>query len=142
MYPMKSAAQAAQLYGAAAGASPLDELIQVHDGMIRKLAEARRAIAEGRIEDRLTVTHKVAAVIDVLQMSLDHGQGGEIAASLDRLYLYFSRRLSDINIKNDPAICDELMARFAELRDGWRAVAASGAPTAAAVPPTGASLSA
>ncbi len=142
MYPTKSAAQAAELYGAAGGASPLAELIQVHDGMITKLAEAKQAIAEGRIEDRLHLTHKVSAVVDVLQMSLDHDQGGELAANLDRLYLYFSKRLSDINIKNDAAICDELMARFAELRDGWKAVAASGAPPTAPALPTGASLSA
>jgi flagellar protein FliS len=141
MYPMKNAAQAAQLYGATRGPSPLEELVRVHDGMIDKLKEARRAIAEGRIEDRLTATHKVAAAVDVLQMSLDHQQGAEIAQNLDRLYLYFARRLSDINIKNDPSICDELMARFAELRDGWRAVAASGAP-AGAPTSSGASLSA
>jgi flagellar protein FliS len=140
MYPMKSAAAAAQLYGAAAGTSPVAELVEVHDGMIAKLAEARRAIADGRIEDRLHLTHMVAAVVDVLQMSLDHAHGGEVAEHLDRLYLYFAKRLSDINLKNDPAICDELMARLAELRDGWRAVA-GGAP--AAVPtPVGASLSA
>ncbi len=140
MYPMKNAAAAAQLYGAAAGASPLAALVEVHDGMIAKLAEAERAIADGRIEDRLHLTHKVAAVVDVLQMSLDHDQGGEVAANLDRLYSYFAKRLSDINIKNDAAICAELKARLAELRDGWRAVAA-GAP--ATVPTAaGASLSA
>ncbi len=141
MYPMTSAAQAARLYGAAGGPSPLEELVQVHDGMIAKLAEARRAIVDGRIEDRLHATHKVAAVVDVLQMSLDHDHGAEIAQNLDRLYLYFSKRLSDINVKNDPAICDELMARFGELRDGWRAVAASGTP-APAPTTAGASLSA
>ena len=142
MYPRKNAAQAAELYSAAGGGSPLVELAQVHDGMIVKLAEARQAIAEGRIEDRLNLTHKVARVVDVLQMSLDHEQGGEIAANLDRLYLYFSRRLSDINLKNDPTICDELMARFAELRDGWKAIAESSAPTAPPGMPEGASLSA
>jgi len=141
MYAMKSAAQAAELYGASNGPAPLDELVRVHDGMIAKLDEAKRAIAEGRIEDRLTATHQVAAVVDVLQMSLDHDQGAEVAQNLERLYLYFAKRLSDINIKNDPAICDELMARFAELRDGWRALAASG-PRAAAATTGGASLSA
>ncbi|MFP4359242.1 MAG: flagellar export chaperone FliS [Alphaproteobacteria bacterium] len=138
---MKSAAQAARLYGAAAAPSPLAELVEVHDGMIAKLAEAKQAIADGRIEDRFNLTQKVAAVIDVLQMSLDHEQGGEIAQNLDRLYLYFFKRLTDINIKNDAAICDELMARFADLRDGWRAVAAGGAPAAASTA-SGASLSA
>ena len=140
MYPMKSAAAAAQLYGAAAGTSPVAELVEVHDGMIAKLAEALRAIADGRIEDRLHLTHKVAAVVDVLQMSLDHAQGGEVAANLDRLYSYFAKRLSDINLKNDPAICDELKARLTELRDGWRAVA--GGPPAAVPTAAGASLSA
>ncbi len=142
MYPTKSAAQAAALYGAAGGVLPLAELIQVHDGMIAKLAEAKQAIAEGRIEDRLHLTHKVSRVVDVLQMSLDHDQGGEPAANLDRLYLYFSKRLCDINIKNDAVICDELMARFAELRDGWKAVAGDGTLPAAPMTLARASLSA
>jgi flagellar protein FliS len=141
MSTTKSAAQAARLYGAGAGASPLVDLVQVHDGIIAKLAQARRAIADGRIEDRFTATRQVAAVVDVLQMSLDHDHGGEVARNLDHLYLYFAKRLSDINVKNDPAICDELTARFAELRDGWRAVAASESP-GAAPSAAGASLSA
>jgi len=129
MYPTRNAAKAAELYGAAAGASPLAELVQVHDGMIAKLAEVRAAIAEDRIEDRLHLTRKVGAVIDVLQMSLDHDRGGDLAANLDRLYTYFTRRLADINVKNDPGACVELEARLAELREGWRALARGGVPT-------------
>ncbi len=142
MHPTRSAAKAVELYGAAGGTNPLAELIEVHDGIIAHLDAARRAIAEGRIEDRLTATRKIASVVDVLQMSLDHDQGGEIAANLDRLYRYFTRRLSEINVKNDAAICEELIERFAELRDGWRAVVADGSPVPPPAPMGGASLSA
>jgi len=120
MHRVKTAADAAGIYGAAGGSSPLADLVQVHDGMIAKLAEARRAIADGRIEDRLNATLKVATVLDLLQMSLDHERGGDVARNLDQLYLYFGKRLLDINVRNDPAICDELIERFAELREGWR----------------------
>ena len=142
MYPIHSAARAAQLYGAAAGPSSLQELVEVHAGMIDKLAEARGAIAAGHVEARLDATRKVAAVVDVLHMSLDHDRGGEIAGNLERLYLYFTKRLCDINIKNDPAICDELMARLAELRDGWRVVATGRDAPATAGADFAASLSA
>lgn len=121
MYPTPSAAKAAELYGAA-GAHPVALLVEAHDGMIAKLGEAKTAIAEGRIEDRFQLTTKIGKVVDVLQMTLDHEQGGEIAGNLDRLYTYFGRRLHDVNLKNDASVCDELIARLGELRDGWRAV--------------------
>ncbi len=125
MYPTPSAAKAAELYGAAAGDSPLIALVAAHDAMIAKLREAQTAILEDRIEDRFELTTKIAAALDILQMSLDHERGGEIAFTLDRLYTHFTRRLHDINIQNDPSICDELVTRFTELRAGWQALLAT-----------------
>lgn len=129
MYPRPSAAQAAEMYGAASGENPLAALVEVHDGMIAKLREVQSAIADGRLDDRFDLTAKVSRVIDVLQLSLDREQGGEVAAGLDRLYTYFGRRLLEVNLKNDPAICDELICRLSELRDGWRALLDGGVAT-------------
>ncbi len=141
MYPTPNAARAAEIYGASAGESPLSLLVQAHDGMIAKLQEAKAAVADGRIEDRFNSTSKVHKVIDVLQMALDRERGGEIAASLEHLYAYFGRRLVELNFKNDPVICDELIDRLGELRDGWRTLL-QGGPAMPAVPLDLTSLSA
>jgi flagellar protein FliS len=123
MYAMNPAARAVKAYGSAAVPTPLQELVQVHDGMIARLAEARRAVAERRFEDRFHATVKVGRVVDVLYASLDLEQGGEVAAALRRLYAYFNRRLIELNTYNDAAICDELMARLGELREAWASLA-------------------
>lgn len=131
MYPQNAMARARRAYAdAPAARSPAMLLVQVHDGMVDKLVDARTAILEGRIEDRLRATEKVAAVIEVLHLALDEQAGGEIAHNLGRLYGYFATRLQAINVANDAAICDELIARLRELRRGWAAHIDAG-PTAA-----------
>ncbi len=123
MYPMPSAAKAAELYGAAsAAANPVAELVAVHDAMIGRLRDVKLAIADGRIEDRLATITKIARVIEMLRMALDRERGGDVAANLDGLYTYFARRLTSVNFTNDAAICDELISRLAELRSGWAAL--------------------
>jgi flagellar protein FliS len=109
----------------AATLPPAAVLVQVHDGMVAKLLEARDAIREGRIEDRLEASLKVAAVIEALHLALDTDRGGEVADNLGRLYAYFIRRIQALNFRNDPAICDELVTRLRALREAW-AVAARG----------------
>lgn len=120
MYPRTAMERAHRAYGDGAVAqSPAALLVQVHDGMIEKLMAARVAIVEGRVEDRLDATVKVAAVIEALHLALDDVAGGEIARNLGRLYVYFIQRLRVLNLHNDPTICDELIARLGELRRAW-----------------------
>jgi flagellar secretion chaperone FliS len=123
MYPRNAMERAHRAYGdAAVGVPPVVLLVQVHDGMVEKLAEARAAIMEGRIEDRFVATSKVAAVIEALHLALDDERGGEIAQNLGRLYTHFVQRLGALNVHNDPDICDELIDRLSELRTGWSAL--------------------
>ncbi len=133
MYAVNPRERATNAYArGAATLPPAAMLVELHDGMVAKLVEARRAIVEHRIEDRLAASLKVAAVIEALHLALDSERGGEIAGNLAQLYGYFIGRLQTMNLANDPAICDELIARLRELRQGW--AAAISHPTAAASP--------
>jgi flagellar protein FliS len=129
----------ASLYETAAPKPAAERLVEVHDGMIAKLAEARRAIEAGDIEQRFVASRQAGDVIDVLYISLDMENGGDVAHNLRRLYAYFNRRLIELNSKNDPAICDELAARLRELRDAWDAIARPASPAAS---PLGTAVSA
>jgi flagellar secretion chaperone FliS len=117
-------ARAAMAYGQAAQTiPPVRQVVMLYDGAIARLHEARRAIAEGRVEDRFNAVSKASRIVDALHACLDFDHGGEVAPLLDRVYTYVSLRMQRINVANDPAVCDEVIARLGELRDAWRALA-------------------
>lgn len=86
---------------------------------IQHLEEARSAIAGGRIEARFHLVMRAHAIVGGLQACLDFERGGEIAPLLDRLYGYVLGRLAQINLRNDAAICDELIGLIGRMRDAW-----------------------
>jgi flagellar protein FliS len=133
---MQGMQRALSAYGHAAETlAPLQQIVLLYDGAIRRIREARQAIELRRVSDRYTAIEKASAIIDALHAALDHERGGEIAAQLDRIYTYVSFRLQRVNLDDDPAICDELVARLAELRGSWARIAEqAGGPGAAGAP--------
>ena len=116
--------QALSAYGQAAQTvAPARQIVMLYDGAIRRLIEAKQAIAEQRTEDRFNLVQKSNAIVDALHGCLDYSNGGEIAQLLDRFYTYIGYRLQQINIQNDPAICDEVVQRLTEMRASWEGVA-------------------
>lgn len=116
--------QAFNAYGQAAQTvAPAQQIVMLYDGTIRRLHEAKVAIAEQRTEDRFNLVQKATAIIDALHGCLDYQSGGEIAQLLDRFYTYIGYRLQQINIQNDPTICDEVIDRLTEMRASWAGVA-------------------
>jgi flagellar protein FliS len=109
--------------------SPSLAIVMLYDGAIQALSWAKRAIAEGRIEERCRLVNKAHAIVHGLQCQLDFAAGGEIARLLDTYYAYLLGRMTQVNIKNDPAICDELVARLQEMRESWATITRNGVPT-------------
>jgi len=121
---MQGMQRALSAYGQAAETlAPLKQIVLLYDGAIRRIKEARQAIELHRINDRHTAIEKASAIIDALHAALDHERGGEIAVQLDRIYTYVSFRLQRVNLDDDAAICDELVARLGELRASWAQIA-------------------
>ncbi|HTH40447.1 MAG TPA: flagellar export chaperone FliS, partial [Rhodocyclaceae bacterium] len=54
---------------------------------------------------------------------LDTQAGGDLAERLDALYGYMSQRLVMANLKNDPAILDEVTGLLNEIRTAWAEIA-------------------
>jgi flagellar protein FliS len=120
----------------AATLPPAHQLVMLLDGAIRRLRQAKVAIAQGRVEERHAAVRKAHAILDALHNCLDHQRGGAVATSLDRLYRHLLFRMTRIDIENDAAICEEVAARLEPLRDAWAAVAAKlQAPPVKPAPP-------
>lgn len=130
MNPMRRAMTA---YGQANDTlPPLQQIVMLYDGAIRRLKEARVAGEAGRIGARFDAVSKAAAIVEGLHHCLDPERGGEIAANLDRIYTHLIFRMQQINIEGDLSICDEVAERLAELRLAWATLLNRGAPSAPA----------
>jgi flagellar protein FliS len=108
--------------------TPAQQIVLLYDGAIRRLTEAGIAIEAGRIEDRFHAVTKAFDILSALQACLDAERGGEIAPLLHRYYAHALTRMLQINQTNDPAICRELVAYLAPMRDSWAQIAAGRAP--------------
>ena len=127
--PMRRAINA---YGQASETlAPAQQIVLLYEGAIRRIR--RRATRSKRRASALRRRAVRPRSSRACRSCLDHARGGEIARNLDRIYTHVIFRLQRINLTDDPAICDEVIARLDQLRAAW-AKLAGGAPAAAARP--------
>ncbi len=105
-------------------ASPGQLVLMMYDGALRFIHQARVSIAlpegePGRIQAINTALLRAQAIVGELRANLDHTNGGEIAANLDRLYDYHLRRLFEANLRKDDAPLAEIEPLIRVLRDSW-----------------------
>jgi flagellar protein FliS len=122
--------------------APARQIVLLYDGAIRRLHEARVAILEGRIEDRCRLVLKAFEILRALQSCLDFERGGAVAPLLQRYYGHAMNRMMQINQKNDPALCDELVAYLEPMRASWARIAEGTAPGPSASQPAPAAAAA
>ena len=111
--------------------TPLELVVMLYDGALVSLSSARAAIERRDIASRRDSIGRALAIISELQSTLNMEQGGEVAAQLDELYEFASRRLLDATIKNEVTPVDEVSRVFTTLRDAWQTIAAPPAAAAA-----------
>ncbi|MFO1069669.1 MAG: flagellar export chaperone FliS [Geminicoccaceae bacterium] len=130
-----ASARAASAYGQAAPTgADAGMIVMLYDGIARHVRAARAAVLAGAIEERWRCVGKAAAIVEGLQDCLDHTRGGAVARSLDAWYTQLGLQLQRINLRNDVAACDAVLAQLATMRASWAAVAGQ-APVAAPPPP-------
>ncbi len=122
MNPRANVAQSYQRI-AAETASPGQRVAMLYDGAIKFL---ERALLGFRNEDplqfNLTIHNNIQraqAIIHELNAALDLEAGGELAATLRRLYFYFDWRLDQSNRLKTPEGVLEIITRLTVLRDAW-----------------------
>ena len=101
------------------GADPHRLIQMLMEGALTRMTQAKGMIEEKNHEGKAKLLGRVMDIIATLQSSLDHDNGGDISANLDRLYDYMSRRLLEASSANDVAMVDEVMSLLLEIKSGW-----------------------
>lgn len=104
-------------------ASPVKLIVMLYEGAISACHSAIGHMKSQDIEHKGAMLTKSILIIESgLRVSLDKKAGGEIAESLDALYVYMSSKLTSANVRNDPALVEEVIKLLNELKSAWEAI--------------------
>lgn len=105
-------------------ASPHKLIVMLFEGALLAITNARMQMEQKRIPEKgISISRAIDIVNCGLKASLDKTSGGELAANLDALYDYMSRRLLEANLKNDPLILDEVSRLLNQIKGAWEQIA-------------------
>lgn len=103
-------------------ASPAEQVVMLYDGAIKFCGIAKEAIAEGDIQKRHNYNKRAMEVVSYMLDILDYEKGGEVARRLQLIYAFLLRRLLEVDFRNDPRICDEVVEHLRVLRGSWHKI--------------------
>lgn len=103
-------------------ADPVELVNLLYQGCTVAVREARHHLAEGRIGERSREINKAFEILVELDVSLDHGRGGEISRRLAQLYGYMRQRLLDANMQQSDPPLTEVLGLLATLSEAWAGV--------------------
>lgn len=95
-------------------------VVMYYDEIIDNLRAAADAVDCGDIEARHNCVAAASELITHLYLSLDHDQGGEIAANLARIYDFVLTRLPRVSMDNDAVLATKLADMLMPLRASWK----------------------
>ncbi|KDP86746.1 flagellar biosynthesis protein FliS [Cupriavidus sp. SK-3] len=108
----------------AMSASPHGLIVMLFDGARAAIARSRFHMDAGDIPGKGNAISKAIDIIDNgLRAALDHNAGGEIAADLEALYDYMSRRLMLANLRSDAGLLAEVDGLLESLASAWAQIA-------------------
>lgn len=114
-------------------ASPHALIQMLFDGLFQSLNAARGAMQRGEVEEK---GHHLGKAVRILQEGLAAGldleKGGELAGNLKLLYDYCVKQLTQANVRNDPALIEEVMGVLQPVAQSWKEIGPQGSATAGA----------
>ncbi|HYR85258.1 MAG TPA: flagellar export chaperone FliS [Terriglobia bacterium] len=103
--------------------SPEKLVVLLYEGAIRFLRQAATATQSRNIEQKRQSVDRALAVIQHLQSTLDRDKGGDVAVTLDRLYIYITSRIVEGSGKLQVAPFEEAIKLLSTLLSGWEGIA-------------------
>lgn len=99
-------------------ASPGDLTLMLYNGCLKFITLGKRAMEAGDIQEKNNNLLKAQNIIHELMVTLNM----DVAISKDllSLYDYLNRQLIEANLKNNPAILDEVTEFVTDFRNTWK----------------------
>ncbi|SEQ25033.1 flagellar export chaperone FliS [Piscibacillus halophilus] len=101
-------------------ATPEELTLKLYSGCIRFIKLAKKAMEENNIQDKNTNIQKAQDIIRELMVTLNMDY--DISHQLMPLYEYMNHQLLQANIKNDPALLEEVQGMAEDFRETWQQV--------------------
>jgi len=106
-----------------AAANPIELIVMLYDGAIVACYSALPYVQKNDYPNKSQFIFKAIRIIQAgLRMSLDKQVGGEIAESLDALYIYMTNQLIKANIENITEPIQEVIRLLTDLRGAWEEI--------------------
>ena len=105
-------------------AKPEQLVAMLFDKLMETLARVRHFMGVKDFANKADRINLAMDILQVLEQSLDHEKGGELAGNLQALYQYCVRRLTEANASNDLAAIDEVSGLMGEIQEGWQSILA------------------
>ena len=99
-------------------APPGTLVLMLYDGLLRFCDDGRRAIEQQNAEDASRALVRAQDIVAELQSGLDFG-AGDVALSLNSLYDFVYRRLTEANVAKDTAPIADAQRVIDGLRQTW-----------------------
>ena len=103
-------------------ADPHQLIALMLEGAIQRLRMAEACIASGDLARKAKAASEAGAIVDSLSGCLDFSQGGDIAARLEALYDYASRRIVMANANNDAQGFGEVAGLLDDVFAAWKQI--------------------
>lgn len=110
------------------GASGTELVSLLFEALVREMRGAAEAIDRRDVARKGSAIGRCLDIIGHLRTCLDHSRGGEIATNLERLYVYWTLRLTDANVASERKPLDEVIGQLENVRSAWNRAAAGAAP--------------
>lgn len=110
-------------------ASPAQLVAMLYQGALTAVTVAEQALAD---RSNLELAHRELVraqdIVNELTWSLDHEQGGQVAANLAALYDFCVDRLLQANIDKDASLLPSVRDTLAGLAEAWAGMMQQAAP--------------
>jgi flagellar secretion chaperone FliS len=105
-------------------ANPVQLVVILYDSAIQAIQEAEEHLRRKDIPNRSRSINRALSILSELQASLNFQDGGEIATSLERLYVYMKQQIFKSTVEQNPQPLAEVSRLLDNLRSAWREVSA------------------
>jgi flagellar protein FliS len=94
----------------------------LYDRLCADLLRAAEAVRHHDVEARCAQIKHALLIVQQLEGSLDHEQGGPAARTLAEFYSYARAKMMEAQIKGDAQLLEKVARHFSEVRGAWQQV--------------------